>query len=254
MQPLSFLFIEMAENEFARGWSAEMNIRGFPSHGVQQAQLGIGRTQGCEFDARAMRSEAACDPASAQLHERIGTAHGLVEEDLVKNFGGAFVRLRFTLTSVNLPSAVFISFNALCPMRSGGDERFGFASDAASMPVGDANVAGVAKAAESSNAVGKAKRNAGRGHEVLQGIDGADGAFGFERGERVYLRPEVDGIAEFAFGYAAEPLMLFAKHKGASFRQHALAVASEHGATDIFTLERQAPGVDGKMSADGEAD
>src|ERR1700679_31753 len=159
-----------------------------------------------------MRPEAAGDPAPAQLYEWIGTAHGLIEDDLVKNFGGACVRSRFTLASVNLLPAVLCCFNTLSPMRGRGGERFGFTGDATSVPVRDGNVAGVAEAAEPGNTVGEAKRNAGRGHQVLQSVDGADGAFGFERGECVYLRPEMNGVAEFTFGNATQPLMLFAKH------------------------------------------
>jgi hypothetical protein len=55
------------------------------------------------------------------------------------------------------------------------------------------------------------------GHEMLQSVDGADGAFGFEGGKRVHLLPEADGIAEFAFGYAAQPLMVSPRTKGPPF-------------------------------------
>src|SRR5580704_2725082 len=46
VQPFSFLFGEMAEDGFAGGWSAEMDVGGFPSHGVEQAEFGVGATQG----------------------------------------------------------------------------------------------------------------------------------------------------------------------------------------------------------------
>ena len=81
-----FLFIEMAKDGLARGWGAEMDVGGFPSHGVEQTQFGIGATQGGEFDAGAVRAEAADDPASAQLDERIGTTDGAVDDGLVENF------------------------------------------------------------------------------------------------------------------------------------------------------------------------
>ena len=93
VQPLRFLLVEMAEDEFAGGWSAEMDVGGFPSHGVEQAKFGVGGAQGCEFDAGAVRAEAANDPASAQLDERIGTADGAVDDGLVEDFGGAVVAL-----------------------------------------------------------------------------------------------------------------------------------------------------------------
>ena len=47
------------------------------------------------------------------------------------------------------------------------------------MPVGDGDVAGMAEAAESGNAVGETIGDAGSGHEVLDGVDGADGALQF---------------------------------------------------------------------------
>jgi len=116
VQPLAFLFVEMAEDEFARGWSAEVDVGGFPSHGVEQAEFGIGSTQGSEFDAGAVRTETASDPASAQLDERIGTANGPIDDDLVEDFGRAFVRLRLTLAGINLPAVVRLRFNALSPV------------------------------------------------------------------------------------------------------------------------------------------
>ncbi len=90
VQPLRFLFGDVAEDCFAGGWSAEMNVGGFPSHGVKQAKLGIGGAQGCEFDARTEWAEAADDPASAKLDEGIGTADGAIDDGLVEDFGRAF--------------------------------------------------------------------------------------------------------------------------------------------------------------------
>jgi hypothetical protein len=37
VQPLPFLLVEVAEDRFARGGSAEMDVGSFPSHGVKQA-------------------------------------------------------------------------------------------------------------------------------------------------------------------------------------------------------------------------
>src|SRR5271168_847739 len=139
-----------------------------------------------------MRTEAADDPATAELHEGVGTADGAIDDGLVKDFGGAIV---------------VVGFDGLGPVGGGRDEGFGFAGDASAVPVGDGEVAGVAEAAESGGAVGEAIGDVGCGHEVLEGVDGADGAFGFEGGEGVHFLPEVDGLAEYAFGDATEPLM-----------------------------------------------
>ena len=97
------------------------------------------------------------------------------------------------------------------------DQGFGFAGDASAVPIGDGDVAGVAEAAESGGTVSEAKRDVGRRHQVLESVDGADRAFGFEGGERVHFRPEVDGVAEFTFGDEAEPLMLFSQDEGQPF-------------------------------------
>src|ERR1700691_6412504 len=113
-----------------------MNVGGFPSHGVEQAEFGIGDAQGSEFDAGAVRTEAASDPASAKLDERIGTADGVVDDHLIENFGRACVLLRFA-----------VGLKILGPMRSRRDKRFGLAVDAAAVPAGDGDVAGVAEAA-----------------------------------------------------------------------------------------------------------
>ena len=230
VQPFPFLFGDMAEDEFAGGWGAKMDVGGFPSHGVEQAEFGVGGTQGGKLDAGAVGGEAAHDPASAQLDEGIGTADGAVDDGLVKDFAGA---------------VVLLSLKIVRPVGSGRDQGFGFAGSAAAMPIGDGDVASVAEAAESGNAVGEAKRDAGSGHEVLEGVDGADWGFGFEGGERVHFLPEVDGIAEFAFGNAAEPLMVFAEHECASFLLYAFAIAFENGAADVLALEGETSGFDG---------
>ena len=43
------------------------------------------------------------------------------------------------------------------------------------------------------------------------------GHFSFEGGECVHFCPEVNGIAEFTLGDAAQPLVLLAENEGASF-------------------------------------
>ena len=55
-----------------------MNVGGFPSHGMKQAQFGALRFQGDQFDARAMGAKAANDPASPELDEGIGAATALL--------------------------------------------------------------------------------------------------------------------------------------------------------------------------------
>ena len=158
VQPLWFLFGDVAEDCFAGGWSAEMNVGGFPSHGVEQAELGIGGAKGCEFDARAERAETAHDPASAKLDEGIGAADGAIDDGLVEDFGGAF-----DLGAV-FSGLFLLNIWALSPVRGRWNESFGFASDAASMPVGDGDVSGVAEAAESGSAVSEAELDSGFRH------------------------------------------------------------------------------------------
>src|SRR5580704_16858087 len=97
VQPLSFLFVDMAEYEFAGRRGAEMDVGGFPSHGVEQAEFGVGGAQGGEFDAGAERTQAAHDPATAQLEEGIGTADGAVDDGLVEDFGWGVVPFRFKI-------------------------------------------------------------------------------------------------------------------------------------------------------------
>jgi len=153
VQPLSFLFREMMEDGFARGFRTQMDVGGFPSHGVEQAEFSFGGAQGSEFDAGAEGAEAADDPASAQLNEGIGTADGVIDDGLIKDFGGALL-LRLMLPNLK----------ALSPMGRRRDEGFGFAGDASAMPVGDGDVARVAETAEAGNAVREAVRDAGSGH------------------------------------------------------------------------------------------
>jgi len=237
VQPPLFLFIEMTEDRFARGWRAEMDVGGFPSHGVKQAKFSVGAEQGSQFDAGAERTEAANDPAAAQLDERIGTADGTVDDGLVKNFGGA---------------SLLVSREAFGPAGGRLHERLRFARDAATVPIGDRDIAGMAEAAESGDAVGEAVRNAGRGHEMFDGIDGADGGFGFESRERIHFLPETDGITEFALGDEAQPLMLLAEHKRATLFAQAFAITFEQGAADIFAFKGKTSGFDGEMGADGK--
>ena len=153
VQPFAFLFGDMVKNEFAGGRAAEMDVGSFPSHGVQKAEFGIGGAQGGEFDAGAVGGKTANDPASTQLHERIGTAHGPVDDGLVEDFGGAFIF-----------SGALLSLDGLRPVRGRRDQSLSFAGDAASVPVGNRHVAGVAEAAQSSSSVGNAKRNSGGLH------------------------------------------------------------------------------------------
>jgi hypothetical protein len=88
---------------------------------------------------------------------------------------------------------------------------------------------------------------------MFKSIDGADRAFGLESRKRVHFLPEVDRVAELAFGDAAEPLMFFSEDEGAAFFLEGFAIALEHGGADILALERETSGLDGEMGADGEA-
>jgi len=215
-----------------------MDVSGLPAHGAKQAEFGRGRIQGREFNARAQRSEAANDPASAELNERVGTADGAVDDGLIKDFAGACGLLRREI---------------LRPTRGRWRQRLGFPGDAAAVPIGDGNIAGVAEATESGHPVSDPIWNAGGGHYMFDSIDGADWDFGFQGGKLVHFLPETDGIAQFTLCDEAQPDMLFGEHEGAAFFGDALSVALEDGVADIFALEREPSGVNGKMDAHGQA-
>src|ERR1700678_3535755 len=197
VQPLAFLFLQVTENGLARAWGAEMDVCGFPAHGVDDAKLGVGTAQGCEFDAAAQRAEAADDPASAQLDKGIGGTDGAVDDGLIENFRGSFL--------------------ILCPACGGLDQRFGFPCDASAVPVGDGNKACVTETSESGGTVGEAIANAGGGHEMFDGVDGADGGFALKRRQRVHFFPEADGVTKFVFGDDAQPGVTFPKNKRTTF-------------------------------------
>ena len=173
-----------------------MDIGGFKSHGMEQAEFGIGTAQGREFNAGAVRPEAPDNPASAQLDEGIRTTDGTVDDGLVENFGRTFF---------------LFGADALGPAIGRLDERFGLAGNASTVPIGESNVAGVAQAAQSSHAVGEAVSDSGRGHKVFDRIDGADRRLGFQRAERIHFLPEANRVAQLAFGNQAQPLMFFAQ-------------------------------------------
>ncbi len=216
-----------------------MDVGSFPSHGVEQAKFGIGAAQGSEFDTRAVRAETANDPAAAKLNEGIGTTNGAVDDGLVKNFGWA---------------GIFGGLEAFSPASGGWNESFGFTGDAPPVPIGNGNVAGVSKTAESGGAVGEAIPDARTGHEMFDGVDGADGSFRLERRKRIHALPEMDGIAQLAFGDAAQPLVLLAQDEGLALFVEAFAIAFEECNADIFPLNGKASGFDREVRADGEAD
>src|SRR5579862_2730327 len=121
------------------------------------------------------------------------------------------------------------------------------------MPVGEGDIAGVAEAAESGNAMSDAARDFGRGHEMLDGIDRADRNFGLQRRQGIHFLPEVHGIAQFAFGDSAQPLMLFAQDKWKAPRVETLAIALKNCVADVLLFKRQATRFDCEMSADRQA-
>jgi len=209
-----------------------MNVGGFPSHGVQKPEFGVGGAQRSQFDAGTMRAEAAHDPTPAQLDEGIGTAHSTIEDGLVENVGGTVA--------------------VLSPESRRWHQRFGFTRDTSTAPISDSNITGVAQAAESGNTMSDAKLNIMRGHEVLQSIDGADGNFSFQRGKRVHFLPEMDRVAQFTFSDQAKPLMIFAKYESAAFFTHTLAVAFEQGIADVFAFEGKTSGLGCEMGANSQ--
>src|SRR5277367_5292781 len=207
----------MMEDVFTSRRSTEVDVGGFPSHGVEKAEFGSGGVEGSEFDAGAKWTEAANDPASAKLNERIGAADGAIDDGLIEDFSGAGVLLRGKVLS------------PACGRRH---QRFRLASDATAVPIGDGNVAAVAEAAESGNSMSNSILDAGGGHEVFDGVDSADWDCGLQGRESVHLLPEADGIAKFIFGDEAEPNMGFGENEGSAFFVDALGVTVEDGVTD----------------------
>ena len=239
VKPLRFLFIDMAKDGLASGRSAEMDICGFPSHGMKQAKLSVRSAQGSEFDAGAMWTEATNNPASAQLYKGVGATNRAVNDGLVKDLGRSFL---------------FLIVEALRPTSGRWYESFGFAGNPSAVPVGDSDVAGMAKTAESGNAMHETIPDAGSGHEMFKCVDHTDGCFRSQGGKRVHFLPKKNRIAEYAFGDQTQPLMLFAKNKSATLRLHTFAIAFEHAAADIFALKRKTSGLDGEVGANGQAD
>src|SRR5271166_3210415 len=112
----------------------------------------------------------------------------------------------------------------------------------------------MAETAKSGYAVGEAIGDAGSRHQMFDGVDGADGSFGFEGGERVHFLPEMYGITQFAFGDAAKPSVSFFEHESAAFLLHGFAIAFKHGGTDVVALDGEMSGFGGQVGAYGEAD
>ncbi len=230
VQPLPFLLGQMAEDRFASRRGTEMDVGGFPSHRVQETEFDVGSPQGGEFYAGTMRAETADDPTPAQLDKGIRAADSTIDDGLVEDFGrSAFLR----------------GVKSLSPVGGRRDQCFCFARDPAAVPVRDGDIAGVSETAEPGCTVRETERDAGSGHKVLEGIDGAYGGYGFEGRECVYSLPEADWIAEFAFGNATEPLVLFAEHVSAAFFLHGFAIAFEDGAADVLGSEGEMCGFDG---------
>ena len=86
MQPPAFLFLNVGKNGFASVRRSEVYVCGFPPHGVQQAHFFTGRFQGCKFDTRTVRAEAADNPMTAELNEGVGTTNCTTDDCLVQNF------------------------------------------------------------------------------------------------------------------------------------------------------------------------
>src|SRR5271165_1851014 len=59
VQPAIFALGQIALHILDCGWRAQMHIGGFKAHGVEQARLVALRGQGSQFDARAIRRQAA---------------------------------------------------------------------------------------------------------------------------------------------------------------------------------------------------
>src|SRR6202044_1293729 len=169
------------------------------------------------------------------LNERIGTTDGAVDDGLVENLGWTFL---------------LFGARAVGPAIRRLDKRFGFAGDASAVPISEGNVTGMAQAAKSSHAMREAVSNSGRGHEMFNGIDGADGWLGLQRAECIHFLPEAHRIAQLAFGNEPQPLMFFAQHEGAALLAHAFPITFEGRVADVLSLERKLSRLDGQMGAD----
>src|ERR1700739_2391066 len=114
-----------------------------------------------------MGTEPANDPASAQLDKGIGTAHSPADNRLIKDFGGTFL--------------------SLSPAASRRDQGFRFAGNPAAVPVGDGDKAGVSQASQPRNAMRNAVIEIAVWHQMLDGVDGADGHVGLDSGQSIHF-------------------------------------------------------------------
>lgn len=233
MQPLPFLPFQVREDRLAGGASAEVDVGGFKSHRSEQLHLLALGFQGCQFDARAMWAQATNDPAAAQLDKGIGTAHRAADDRLIKNFGRTLLPLG--------------------PVTGGGDQGLGFAGNFSSVPVGDGDVAGVAEASQSGNAMGNAVVEIAVGHQMFDGVDGADRHVGFYRGQSIHLGPKMNRVAQFTLSDAAQPFVLLSQDKRQAALAHTVAIAFKNRIADIGSLQGEMAGLSGEVSADGQA-
>jgi len=131
VEPAGFALGEIAFDLRDGGGGAEMHVGGFPAHGVEEAGFVAFGGEGGEFDAGAVGSEAANEPASVKADEGIGNAFsaGGKLRAVEKLFGFAFR-----------------------PDPGGGANGFGFARQESAAVAGDGEDARMAEAAETGDA------------------------------------------------------------------------------------------------------
>src|SRR5580704_19022483 len=108
-----------------------MHVGGFPSHVVEELRLILQHSECSQFDARAIRGEAAHHPMAVESDSRILDANRSLDE---------------------LQTADHVGRAVLVPDPSGGSDALGLAGDQSALPGRQRENAGVAEAAETGDA------------------------------------------------------------------------------------------------------
>jgi len=231
VEPAAFAFGEVALDERNDLRGAEVHVGGFPAHVVEETLfVAVGRERS-EFNARAIGSEAADEPAVMKTDERVGNA---------ETEGGKFC-------AVKLRRGGFV-----VPDRGGRANGFGFAGDESRVKGGDRKNARMAEAAEAGDALFELILAAGR-KRFLEKLTDFVGRLGGEGREMRELLPEADGVAEFAESEKAEPLVVFGEDERFAAGGESVAITLFDGFGGFAFGNAKMFFGDGQVSAGGEA-
>src|SRR5581483_12425614 len=131
MQPFRLLPLQVPYDGLHLRSAPHMDVGCFPPHGVEKAHFYALRLHLAQFDARAVWTKAAHDPASSQLQVWIRTADRAADQSLTQDFRGTLV---------------------FCgPATSGGGERLCLARNLRAMPICDGDITRMSQTAKSRN-------------------------------------------------------------------------------------------------------